>query len=139
MDVTRREFVVLAAAACAGCQGSGGGDNASAPRVTKVIDAGPASLYQADGVYPRFRHQGVFLVRRDGALLALSSDCTHRDCPLRAASDGGFSCKCHGSLFDQEGHVLRGPAVRALPQFPTSVSEDGHLLIQVTRIHFDEE
>ena len=56
-----------------------------------------------------------------------------------AMPDHTFLCKCHGSQFDPQGHVLHGPAVRALPQFPTSVNEAGNLIVQVTRLHFDEE
>jgi Rieske Fe-S protein len=135
--MNRREFVVLTVAACAGCSANQSGTS-DAP-TKRVIDAGPASLYDANGVYDRFRHQGFFLVRNGGSLVALSSDCTHRDCPLRALPDRTFSCRCHGSRFNEEGIVLRGPAVRRLPQYSTSVNESQHLLVEVTRGKFDEE
>jgi Rieske Fe-S protein len=140
MELNRREFVLLAATtACASCGSGGGASNASALPVERVVDAGPALLYDADGVYDRFRHQGFFLVRRSGKLVALSSDCTHRDCPLRALADQTLSCKCHGSRFDLAGNVLRGPAQRNLPQFVTAVDANQHLIVQVTRGKFDEE
>jgi|SRR6185437_8894181 len=140
MEINRREFVLLAATACAGCSAGGPGTNDSeVPKVLKVVDAGPASLYEADGIYDRFRHQGFFLVREGGKLTALSSDCTHRDCPLRALPDHTLSCKCHGSRFDSHGKVLIGPARRSLPQFPTSVDQSQHLFVQVMRGKFDEE
>jgi isorenieratene synthase len=139
MDMNRRQFVILAAAACAGCSAQGGGDDAAGERVTKVVDAGPVELYAADGVYDHYRHQGFFLVQEKGRLTALSSDCTHRNCPLRALPDHTFSCRCHGSLFNKEGNVLRGPATRHLPQFPTTVNNSQHLIVQVTRLQFDEE
>jgi Rieske Fe-S protein len=140
MEINRRDFVLLAATVCAGC--SAGGPVASdsdVPKVLKVIDAGPASLYNSDGIYDRFRHQGFFLVRDGGNLIALSSDCTHRDCPLRALPDHTLFCKCHGSRFDASGKVLRGPARRSLPQFPTVVDQSQHLMVQVMRGTFDEE
>ncbi|HET6246195.1 MAG TPA: Rieske (2Fe-2S) protein [Tepidisphaeraceae bacterium] len=142
MEIDRRKFLILATASCcAGCAGqNGGGDAASsAPAVTKVIDAGPREQYAADGVYDHFRHRGFFIVRENAKLIALSSDCTHRDCPVRALADRTFSCRCHGSRFDEQGQVLRGPATRALPQFPTTINGDAHLIVQVTRLHFDEE
>jgi Rieske Fe-S protein len=136
MQVNRREFVLLTVAACAGCSAEGGGS--SGPMVTRVVDAGPTSLYTADGVYDHFRHRGFFLVSENGKLTALSSDCTHRDCPLRALPDRTFSCKCHGSRFSEEGAVLHGPATRSLPQFPTTINADQHLIVEVTRLQFDE-
>ena len=138
MELNRRDFVLLAAAACAGCS-SGGSNDPSAPLTLRTVDAGPASLYASDGIYDHFRHQGFFLVKKNGTLTALSSGCTHRDCPLRALPDHTFSCRCHGSRFDDGGTVLKGPAVRSLPQFPTSVNESQHLLVQVSRGKFDEE
>jgi Rieske Fe-S protein len=140
MEINRREFVLLAATACAGCA-TGGQDNgdSSVPKVLKVVDAGPVALYAADGIYDHFRHQGFFLVREGGKLIALSSDCTHRDCPLRALPDHTLSCKCHGSRFNASGDVLRGPARRSLPQFPTSIDPGQHLVVQVMRGKFDEE
>jgi Rieske Fe-S protein len=137
MDMNRRQFVLLAAATCAGCAAQGGG-TAGEP-VTRVVDAGPINLYAEDGVYDHFRHQGFFLVREIGALTVLSSDCTHRNCPLRALPDRTFSCRCHGSHFSEQGTVVRGPATRNLPQFPSTVNDSQHLIVQVTRLQFDEE
>lgn len=137
MDMNRRQFVLLAAATCAGCSAQGGG--APGETATRVVDAGPVDLYALDGVYDRFRHQGFFLVRQNGVLTALSSDCTHRNCPLRALPDHTFSCRCHGSHFNETGTVLRGPATRDLPRFPTTLNDSQHLIVQVTRLHFDED
>ncbi len=138
MELNRRDFVLLTAAACAGCTASQSSDSAPGT-ILRVVDAGPVSQYDSDGIYDHFRHQGFFLVREHGELVALSSDCTHRDCPLRAMADQTLYCKCHGSRFDTGGHVLKGPAVRPLPQFPTAVDSDQHLMVQVLRGKFDEE
>jgi Rieske Fe-S protein len=128
--------VVASIAACAGCGSHQG--SPTGPPTTRLIDAGPAPLYAADGVYDHFRHQGFFLVTESGSTVALSSDCTHRDCPLRALPDRTFSCKCHGSRFGSKGNVLHGPATRSLPQFPAAVNDHQHLIVQVTRVEFDE-
>ena len=34
---------------------------------------------------------------------------------------------------------MRGPATRDLPHFPTTVNDSQHLIVQVTRLQFDEE
>lgn len=51
----------------------------------------------------------------EGAVHAVSAECSHRGCIL--GWNGAMStwdCACHGSSFDRDGHVLRGPAVSSL-------------------------
>jgi Rieske Fe-S protein len=125
----RREFLLLgaAAAACAGCQGMSSAKPGSGS--TQTIDAGPATNYAADGVYPNFRDLGFFIVRRGGKLEALSSICTHRRCKVNVDADHSFFCHCHGSTFDPNGKVTEGPATRDLPLLQTTTDAAGHLLV----------
>ncbi|MBW4575067.1 MAG: FAD-dependent oxidoreductase [Aphanothece sp. CMT-3BRIN-NPC111] len=48
---------------------------------------------------------------------AISLTCTHQGCTVQQQADGKFHCPCHGSAFDAQGRVLRGPAERDLPRF----------------------
>src|SRR5512145_3085904 len=48
-----------------------------------------------------------------GGFAALSSICTHRGCTVDISGQG-LACPCHGSQYDREGRVTRGPASRAL-------------------------
>lgn len=80
--------------------------------------------------------------RRDwapGGVMAFSKICTHAGCavslfryPVSAATSPGpaLVCPCHYSTFDvvEGGHVIFGPAVRALPQLPLSVDAAGRLV-----------
>ena len=80
--------------------------------------------------------------RRDwapGGIMAFSKICTHAACavslfryPVSAATSPGpaLVCPCHYSTFDvvEGGHVIFGPAVRALPQLPLSVDAAGRLV-----------
>ena len=125
--MSRRQFLLLAATCAA----------ASKPQsvytrntVEQVIDAGPLSNYSADDLYENYRDLGFFVIRIGDKLVALSSNCTHRKCRLKAEKDHSFYCKCHGSTFDPAGKVTEGPATRELPSFPTS-NEKGHLLVRV--------
>jgi Rieske Fe-S protein len=133
-SVSRRQFLLLAAGtgAICGCQ-TGDDGGYSAPRaVERIVNAGPAARYAADGVYGAFRELGFFVVRKGESLSALSAICTHKKCKLAAEADHSFYCKCHGSTFDPEGKVTLGPAKRDLPEFPVFVDENGQLMVRVS-------
>ena len=72
----------------------------------------------------------IYLLALDGGgFVALSSICTHRGCTVDLGGSG-LSCPCHGSQYDREGHVTRGPASRALTRFPVRTAGD-ELVIDV--------
>jgi cytochrome b6-f complex iron-sulfur subunit len=127
--MNRREFLLLAGALVGGCQAENTGSAPGGP--ARVIDAGSAANYSADGLYAAFRDQGFFIIRKGGKLFALSSYCTHRKCKLDSESDHSFSCPCHGSTFDPAGKVTEGPATRDLPTLPSELTAAGHLLVTV--------
>ena len=97
----------------------------------RVVNAGPVGDYASDGVYSRFRDQGLFVIRNGADLFALSAICTHRQCKLIAEQDHSFFCKCHGSTFAPSGRVTSGPASRNLPRLPSVVTETRQLLVTV--------
>ena len=74
----------------------------------------PAVIYQLGGEYT-----------------ALSLRCTHLGCTL---GDEGknFSCPCHGSAFDQDGEILKGPAEEKLPVLSVEINEEGNLIVYTT-------
>ncbi len=128
--MNRREFLLLAAAVAGGCETA----SKSAPKpgaTPRVVDAGPVSAYQADGVYSAFVNSGFFIIRSGGHLVALSSYCTHRHCKLEAEQDRSFYCPCHGSTFDPAGKVKEGPATRDLPVLASTTNSAGHLMVTV--------
>lgn len=129
MMINRRDFLFLTATFVAGCSSteSIGGPTAR----ERVVNAGPANNYAADGVYAGFSSQGFFIIHRNGKVLALSAICTHKKCRLKSEPDHSFRCPCHGSTFDPAGHVTLGPAKRDLPVFSTVVDERGQLLVTV--------
>jgi len=58
-----------------------------------------------------------------GAFIALTSVCTHSGCDKNwTFGNSRFTCTCHGSVFDQAGKVLQGPANQPLTQFLTQVT-----------------
>lgn len=74
----------------------------------------------------------LFLVALEGGgFAAVSSICTHRGCTVDLGGPG-FACPCHGSQYDREGQVMRGPASRALTRYPVRANGD-ELVIEVGR------
>jgi cytochrome b6-f complex iron-sulfur subunit len=67
---------------------------------------------------------GNFLLARtgDATVTALTAICTHEGCTVSNMSGNQFVCPCHGSTFNASGSVAKGPANRALQQFPTQVA-----------------
>ena len=72
--------------------------------------------------------QNVRIASTAEGLMAMSTVCTHLGCIVEE-SDGGFSCPCHGSKFDETGTVVGGPAPRALPWLSISQTADGTLVV----------
>lgn len=52
--------------------------------------------------------------------VAFDMTCTHQGCLTGLVASQRFSCPCHGSQFDGNGNVTRGPATRPLAQLTTS-------------------
>jgi nitrite reductase/ring-hydroxylating ferredoxin subunit len=61
---------------------------------------------------------------------ALSPICTHLGCTVEIEA-ARLVCPCHGSTYDREGKVLRGPAEEALASYRVSVSADDVLVIEL--------
>ncbi len=64
---------------------------------------------------------GTFLVARTAqdSFTALTATCTHEVCTITGFESSRFVCPCHGSQFSTSGGVAKGPAARALQQYPT--------------------
>lgn len=63
-----------------------------------------------------FRGDTVMVIRSsDTQVLAVSAICTHAGCSMDFdAAQHQLTCPCHGSVFDEAGDVLVGPATRPL-------------------------
>jgi Rieske Fe-S protein len=82
----------------------GGAVEVSAPDGTKVLVAQP----------------------KEGEAVAFNAVCPHEGCAV-SPDDDHFSCPCHGSQFELDGSLRRGPAERGLTPFPVQVM-DGRVL-----------
>jgi len=75
----------------------------------------------------------VFVFRTADGFYAVSAVCTHLGCNVRHEEGEGFACPCHGSLFDEEGRVARGPAAWPLPRYSMILSRRGELVVDTRR------
>jgi len=65
-----------------------------------------------------------------GGYAAYSKICTHAGCMVANRNGDTWECPCHYGKFDPKSgaNVVGGPAPRALPQLPITVSSDGYLV-----------
>ena len=79
----------------------------------QVVARAPRSDVPVEGALV-FSQKRVALMREEGdTVYALDLVCTHLGCTVTVAGSG-LSCPCHGSRFDRQGRVLKGPADRTL-------------------------
>src|SRR5918992_5449317 len=132
----RREFVATCACLLAGGLVSACASLAARPvpvadgRVRVVLAEHP-ELARPEGslkIVPQGATDPLYVLRLDGDRFAvLSPICTHQGCTVDIQGPR-LVCPCHGSTYDREGRVLRGPAERSLANFTTAVS-DGVLVV----------
>lgn len=76
-----------------------------------------------------FEERKVFLFHDVNGFYTFSAVCPHLGCLVTRPPQGGFFCPCHGSVFDDNGNVLKKPAVRRLDSFRVSLTRDGKIQI----------
>jgi Rieske Fe-S protein len=59
-----------------------------------------------------------------GVFKGLSSVCTHAGCNVNKIADGTIDCPCHGSKFNLDGTVAKGPATKPLEAKAVTVQGD---------------
>jgi len=74
----------------------------------------------------------VVVGRDSKGLFAMSAICTHAGCALEDNAGtiaAGLDCPCHGSTFDGDGNVTRGPARTPLEHYEVTVATDGSITV----------
>jgi cytochrome b6-f complex iron-sulfur subunit len=101
----------------------------------QTFRAGLPSEYEVGQVSEKFKDlHGVWIVRDDEKIYALSTVCTHLGCtPIWAANEEKFKCPCHGSGFYKTGIHFEGPAPRPLERFKIVLSDDGEIVVDKTQ------
>lgn len=143
VDPSRRKFctdacrllsAVAAGTLLNGCGGGSptgptGGSGSALPIVNGVLANGAVTA-TIDANSPLSSPGGMALVEASGNPLlvartgqdnftAHTAICTHQTCTITGFSNQLFVCPCHGSEFDTNGMVVRGPAAIALRAYST--------------------
>ena len=63
-----------------------------------------------------------------GVFKGFSSTCTHKGCAVDKIADGTIDCPCHGSKFNLDGTVAKGPADKPLAVENITVQGDSIVL-----------
>ncbi len=146
---TRRSFiswVVVGWAAFAACMGGLATITMRffAPNVLyepqQTFRAGAVSEYAPGEVSTRWKSKfGIWIVRLDDRVVALSTICTHLGCtPNWLASEQNFKCPCHGSAFRMNGVNFEGPAPRPLERHKIYLDDEGIMVVDKT-VSFRQE
>jgi nitrite reductase/ring-hydroxylating ferredoxin subunit len=132
--ISRRDFLKIAGTAiltACGLLGLGGLirflDTQTDPVPPTDFDLGPASNYAVSSRTLRPEIPAIVL-RTTSGFTALNLVCTHLGCTVESKPEG-FTCPCHGSRFDPQGKITRGPAQKPLNSLRTGITSDGKLHI----------
>jgi thiosulfate dehydrogenase (quinone) large subunit len=126
--VTRRTFltVIASVATTAAC-------SATNPTPAEFGDVSAGNVKDIPEGTLRTVGSNPVVIGRDAAgLYAMTITCTHEGCdvaPVGSGSSAYLNCPCHGSQFDGNGNVTRGPAQAPLVHFAVDVSSAGDVTI----------
>ncbi len=123
---------VLAAGGAAGTLASAcSGPAGAAPAPVGVVQAGLVSSYPVGSLEP-VGNLALAVGRDAKGLYAMTLTCTHEGCNMAVegnVSASGIVCSCHGSQFDANGGVTRGPAQETLTHFAVTVDASGTITV----------
>ncbi|MDA4112095.1 MAG: Rieske 2Fe-2S domain-containing protein [Thaumarchaeota archaeon] len=78
--------------------------------------------------YPTAGYTNMLMKKANGTVSAISILCTHVCCQCQYQSaTQELYCPCHGSVFDQNGNVLNGPASSKLPSVQLTIDSNGNI------------
>ena len=127
--IDRRGFLVTCAASACGFAATGCASLTTHPvtalnGVVRLSLADHPDLARPRGslrILPTGERDPLYvLALGDDQFAALSLVCTHRGCTVEL-QDENLVCPCHGSTYDRNGAVLRGPAEQPLRRFRVRV------------------
>jgi Rieske Fe-S protein len=137
--VIRGAGVVMAAGALAACSKTEEKPSATAESATSSADSAPAMIAAPGGDAIAktadvpvgsgvIVDEVVITQPAAGEFKGFSSKCTHKGCAVNKVADGTIDCPCHGSKFNLDGTVAKGPATEPLETKAIAVQGDSIVL-----------
>jgi Rieske Fe-S protein len=99
---------------------AGGTATPAAKAIAKTADVPVGSGVIVDEIVVTQPSAGVFK--------GFSAKCTHKGCMVDKIADGTIDCPCHGSKFNLDGTVAKGPADKPLEAENVTVQGDSIVL-----------
>lgn len=93
----------------------------------------PEYILPGQAFIPPGRQVAFLSSPEEHGIYAVSLVCTHLGCIVKP-SEEGFQCPCHGSWFDLNGKVVKGPAPSALPWLKVIPKGEGSVLVDAGQI-----
>jgi Rieske Fe-S protein len=132
MKESRRFFLKLVAAVPLAGSGLGcGSEDSGQPAQFGDVSAGNVADVPV-GTLRRIDGQPAVIARDAQGLYAMTITCTHQGCDVDARGMGDsaeLDCPCHGSRFDRNGAVIRGPAGSPLVHFAVELGTNGDITV----------
>ena len=100
------------------------------PPEPKIFDLGPVDELPRNALITVSEANAVVL-STDNSFTAFSTVCPHLGCIVEALEEG-FTCPCHNSRFALDGEVINGPAAEPLRKLKLEITEQGHLLVDIS-------
>ncbi len=64
------------------------------------------------------------IINQAGETMVFLSHCTHLGCKINQTNNSKLVCPCHGSEYDLDGQVIKGPAYKNLRAVNFEISEN---------------
>jgi cytochrome b6-f complex iron-sulfur subunit len=97
---------------------------------TGPVSGGNVSSLKLDSL--QVLSSNVVIGRDNQGVYAMSAVCPHAGCLVEDSSgsiSAGLSCPCHGSTFDGNGGLTRGPARSSLQHYQVTIAADGSITV----------
>jgi cytochrome b6-f complex iron-sulfur subunit len=136
-DLSRRDFIKLSTRTLLGL-GAILGLGGLVRYFSFEPDQGPPSVFDLGdaGGFPKGSRTirgevPAVIINQEGALQAISLICTHLGCTIEENKEngGGFTCPCHGSVFDENGKVVNGPAQEPLRSLRVEIIGENKVMV----------
>ncbi len=127
-DFIEKSFILAFGVAGAGafleaCQKSSQAPPAPTVNFTIDISTPPYTELQQNGGYAYYGPSNIIIARdSSGNFIALYDICTHKGCTILFNGNNEFPCPCHGSVYNENGNVIHGPATQGVKKYNTSLN-----------------